>query len=92
MSTLFSTEMSTESLVSSTTSSSFTGDLDSYLDKIGSKAPQSWRKPRSRIYDHNRQILALVEVECENKWKFDGNNIPIKGFNPAATPKHHAKI
>ena len=70
MSTLFSTEMSTESLVSSTTSSSFTGDLDSYLDKIGSKAPQSWRKPRSRIYDHNRQILALVEVECENKWKW----------------------
>ena len=31
-------------------------DIDSYLDKIGSKAPQSWRKPRSRIYDHNRTL------------------------------------
>merc|ERR1711976_636691 len=48
--------MSTDSLISSTTTSSFTGDLDSYLDKIGSKAPQSWRKPRSRIYDHNRTL------------------------------------
>ena len=48
--------MSTESLLSSTTTSSFTGDIDSYLDKIGSKAPQSWRKPRSRIYDHNRTL------------------------------------
>lgn len=48
--------MSTESLNSSATSSSFTGDIDSYLDKIGSKAPQSWRKPRSRIYDYNRTL------------------------------------
>jgi len=47
--------MSTESLHSST-SSSFTGDIDSYLDKIGSKAPQSWRKPRSRMYDYNRTL------------------------------------
>ena len=48
--------MSTESLHSSATTSSFTGDIDSYLDKIGSKAPQSWRKPRSRIYDYNRTL------------------------------------
>ena len=48
--------MSTESLHSSATSSSFTGDIDSYLDKIGSKAPQSWRKPRSRMYDYNRTL------------------------------------
>ena len=47
--------MSTESLHSST-ASSFTGDIDSYLDKIGSKAPQSWRKPRSRMYDYNRTL------------------------------------
>ena len=52
----FSVIMSTESLNSSATSSSFTGDIDSYLDKIGSKAPQSWRKPRSRIYDYNRTL------------------------------------
>merc|ERR1711936_285688 len=52
----FSVTMSTESLNSSATSSSFTGDIDSYLDKIGSKAPQSWRKPRSRIYDYNRTL------------------------------------
>ena len=48
--------MSTESLHSSTTTTSFTGDIDSYLDKIGSKAPQSWRKPRSRMYDYNRTL------------------------------------
>ena len=47
--------MSNESLHSST-ASSFTGDIDSYLDKIGSKAPQSWRKPRSRMYDYNRTL------------------------------------
>ena len=48
--------MSTESLNSSATSSSFTGGIDNYLDKIGSKAPQSWRKPRSRMYDYNRTL------------------------------------
>ena len=48
--------MSTESLNSSITTSSYTGDIDSYLDKIGSKAPQSWRKPRSRMYDYNRTL------------------------------------
>merc|ERR1711936_212792 len=47
--------MSNESLHSST-ATSFTGDVDSYLDKIGSKAPQSWRKPRSRMYDYNRTL------------------------------------
>lgn len=60
--------MSNESLHSST-ASSFTGDIDSYLDKIGSKAPQSWRKPRSRMYDYNRTLgneYYQVKVTREN--------------------------
>ena len=61
--------MSTESLHSSATTSSFTGDIDTYLDKIGSKAPQSWKKPRSRMYDYNRTLgheYYQVQSECQN--------------------------
>lgn len=29
---------------------------ETQMEKICSKAPQSWRKPRSRIYDYNREL------------------------------------
>jgi len=45
--------MSTDSLASSCYSSS-SPSLN--LERICSKAPQSWRKPRSRIYDYNREL------------------------------------
>ena len=41
--------MSTESLHSLASTSS-------YLDRLGSTAPPSWRKPRSKIYDYNREL------------------------------------
>ena len=66
--------MSTESLVSST--SSFTGDIDSYLDKIGSKAPQSWRKPRSRIYDYNRTLgNEYYQVNYDSRWRVSNTEV-----------------
>ena len=41
--------MSTDSLHSLASASS-------YLDRLGSNAPPSWRKPRSKIYDYNREL------------------------------------
>ena len=77
-----SANMSTDSLLSSTTTSSFTGDIDSYLDKIGSKAPQSWRKPRSRIYDHNRTLgHEYYQVRFAILWKSNDKCNPTYFFN-----------
>jgi len=44
--------MSTDSL----TSSCFSSPSSINLERLCSKAPQSWRKPRSRIYDYNREL------------------------------------
>jgi len=47
--------MSTDSLCTDT-SSCFGAPSSINLERICSKAPQSWRKPRSRIYDYNREL------------------------------------